>query len=578
MNAETPTPRRDGGYVVAFTALLMLPILAFVGFAVDLGSWYAQASSIQAASDAAALAGVTYLPNFTTARAEALEVASRNGFTNGVDGVTVTVERVGNAQIRVDIHDPEIEQFFTTLFTDDVEIERGGTAEYITPVPMGSPRNYLGANTLPAGTNADDNFWLSASGYCARREMGDRITAFSDANGSTFQNCTPPTSSTVANSEYSADGYFYVIELDDGDDIGSEAWPYTPRVDLYDAAHCEGATSGGTNMGTDAGDSGTNDISSNSGHQASGERRYRFTLRDNDSQDPRTASILTQVTLGPTTNCAPNGGNSWVEGWRALSSISGATEGKYYLQVQPLQPTDRTGTDAQEGQNQFAVRVWNTGWGSAWSCTSEAAEAVSNAPVRLNGDGTNRCPAVYGLSHLGIYANVSSTNPVFYLASVGNQYAGRTMQVEMFDPAEGALGIEILDPNGDPVEFEWEFGCQDGSFNDGASCPGENNPITPPGRGPATNDYLDVCVTPTASPACTVGTGSRPYGSRNSQNGTYSDRLVRLSFELPTLAENPTWYGGDTWFKVRYTVGSSGVGDRTTWSVNVLGDPVRLVE
>ena len=45
------------------SALLMLPLLAFAGFAVDIGYWYTHANRMQRAADAAALAGVVWMPN-----------------------------------------------------------------------------------------------------------------------------------------------------------------------------------------------------------------------------------------------------------------------------------------------------------------------------------------------------------------------------------------------------------------------------------------------------------------------------------------------------------------------------------
>ncbi|MCB1250955.1 MAG: hypothetical protein KDB36_16180, partial [Acidimicrobiales bacterium] len=46
---------RERGYILALTALMILPILAFTSYAVDLGAWYARAAKIQAATDAASL-------------------------------------------------------------------------------------------------------------------------------------------------------------------------------------------------------------------------------------------------------------------------------------------------------------------------------------------------------------------------------------------------------------------------------------------------------------------------------------------------------------------------------------------
>src|SRR5690606_5714631 len=91
------------------------------------------------------------------------------------------------------------------------------------------------------------------------------------------------------------------------------------------------------------------------------------------------------------------------------------------------------------------------------------------------------------------------------------------------------------------------------------------------GCGPGTSSALDLIGN--------VVSGSprnpQPAAHRASAS-KYSDRLLVLSVDLP---ENiATAYGGSTWWRIRYTVGSGSPTDRTPWSVQVRGDPVRLVE
>ncbi len=546
--------------------------MAFTGFAVDLGSWTARAAEIQATSDAASLSGVTYMPNVSQARQEARRVAAMNGFTHGVDGVTVDVQEIGNAQLEVTITDGDVEQFFTSLFTNTVTIKRSAVAEYIKPVPMGSPRNYLGTNQLLSG-QARENFWLAVQGYCSRREHGDRITPFTDSNGgpsdsaTDFQGCDPDpdppnpidpdawvwdgTSEVIPNAEWRDWGYVYAIELDDGDDVGGETWPYNPRVDMYDATHC---------MSGDPASRSPSDTGAESGAA----RQYLFTLRSNDSLDPLSTTVIQQTTVGPA-NC------DYYDGyWRSFGTLrtaagGNATEGIYYMQIQPIVPSDKT---EQEGNNLMAMRAIDPGAGT-WHCTSDATTASADVSLRTD------CPKVYGLTHLGVYANVSD-DPSFYLASVQPHHAGREMTVELWDTAEGAEGIEILDPSGNPVSFTWEIACQDGTYQseEGACTTNERAPYG--GYGPTTASYLDVSGSWGAT-ATTPQCRYRPWACRTGQPGKYSDRLIRLRFDLPTLAVNPTWYGGNTWFKIRYSVSAS-VGDRTTWSVSIAGDPVRLIE
>ncbi|MEZ5144369.1 MAG: pilus assembly protein TadG-related protein [Acidimicrobiales bacterium] len=541
----------DGGYVLALTALLMLPLLAFTGYAVDLGAWYARAGQIQRAADASALAGARYMPNFGRAEPAAREVATKNGFTdNPAAGISVQVQAVAAnpSQLKVVIQDDRVGQYFSKLFRSNVTISRPATAELIRPIPMGSPRNFLGTgDRIAASTGVRDNYWLSVSGYCARREMGDRMTPRSDANGGdssggVFQGCVPGVNGVVANPEYTADGYFYAIEFSGA---GSGSW-YTQ---LYDAPHCqfEGST---------AGDSGAENSTS--------ARRYTYILRDKDRpDDPTQARILYQQTVSPA-SCSTMAGR-WVNFGPAFSGSQVSTPGTYYLQIKPVVPTSTgPGNNQQEGQNQFGLRVNNAGstGDSFYRCSADRSVDVPGAPYSAS------CPQVYGLTHLGVYANLVGTRPSFFLASIEPQYNNHTLEVELFDPAEGALGIELLDPNGTPVTFTWEIACADGAYQSetGQACTtGENAPQG--GYGPGTTNYKDV--------SGTVSNAQRTWGSRNIQNGKYSDRLLRLKYKLP--ADIAAAYGGNTWWKIRYTVASSGLGDRTTWSVIVKGDPVRLV-
>ena len=72
--------RRDGGYVLAKFALLLVPLLLMTGLSVDVGYWYNRASDIQKAADAAALAGVVWMPGDpASARAAAVATLHKNG-------------------------------------------------------------------------------------------------------------------------------------------------------------------------------------------------------------------------------------------------------------------------------------------------------------------------------------------------------------------------------------------------------------------------------------------------------------------------------------------------------------------
>ena len=57
----------EQGFILATTAMLFIVLLAFAGFTVDVGAWYARGAELQRVADAAALAGVVWMPDLTKA-------------------------------------------------------------------------------------------------------------------------------------------------------------------------------------------------------------------------------------------------------------------------------------------------------------------------------------------------------------------------------------------------------------------------------------------------------------------------------------------------------------------------------
>ena len=198
----------ERGYVLIMSALLMLPLLAFAGFAVDIGYWYTHANRMQRAADAAALAGVVWMPNDEKAETIALETAKANGYDDAAANIEVRVTPVGNRRLQVYIHDTDVDMFLSSIFIDQVDIERQALAEYVQAIPMGSPDNTLGND--PDRWNitgySRPYYWLNTSGPDGRKANGDRHTAgVCDA----YSGCSGTT-----NLEYSDDGYFYRLNVD----------------------------------------------------------------------------------------------------------------------------------------------------------------------------------------------------------------------------------------------------------------------------------------------------------------------------------------------------------------------------
>jgi hypothetical protein len=149
-----PRERRDAthprGQVLIIFAFLLTILLGMAAFVVDLAWIWSNQLQVQRAADAGALAGVVHLPadppgGIAAARAE----AKKNGYEHMVDAqIAASPDPNFSRRMIVTIEAP-VETFFMGLFGfDQVTVTRTARAEYILPVPMGSPQNYLGVGRL----------------------------------------------------------------------------------------------------------------------------------------------------------------------------------------------------------------------------------------------------------------------------------------------------------------------------------------------------------------------------------------------------------------------------------------------
>lgn len=135
------------GQIIPIFALSLLVFVGMVALVVDVSWYWANNLRIQRAADAAALAGVVHLPGdvptaITVAKAE----ATKNGYTDGVGGVTVNPyqDPTNPRRLKVEITAP-VGTFFMRVFgISSIPAKRAAKAEFILPVPMGSPENYYG--------------------------------------------------------------------------------------------------------------------------------------------------------------------------------------------------------------------------------------------------------------------------------------------------------------------------------------------------------------------------------------------------------------------------------------------------
>jgi hypothetical protein len=486
--------RGQRGYVMVLFALLLIPILLITGLAVDVGSWYNKTTDIQKASDAAALAGVVWLPDLVKAEAAARTAATRNGYTDGVNDVTVQVSQIGDRRLRVTITDNTVGSFFyQNLGGRQIKLGRKASAEYVLPVPLGSPENRLG-NDPTASPAYTPNLWGSISAPYTKKEDGDPFST-------KCSNTTSGTGCTQSNTEYRNWGYIYVI------DVPASEINKNLTVQVYDAGHY--ARANFANFET--ADYGTVNTEF---------ELYRPDDTPLNSLDGLTAtnSLKGKCTSGPGEfyAAANEPTNTYKNVWKTLCTVKADEAGQWLLQVKSSNIPGVV--DAGTGFNQYSLK------------------ATLSGTVQ---------PALFSYGDLSLFNNLPNLSgtftSTFYLAKIDQIHAGKTLQVSMFDPGDGASGtyyVNILGPGG--VTTACGYGVRGAVATNAAIC--RINSRTSGGAQPYQGQWLDVTI------------------------------------KVPTTYTCST----DCWWKVKYEFVSVAAGsspyDRTVWAARVIGDPVHLIE
>src|SRR6202171_132221 len=194
--------REQRGQTLVVVALMVVVLLGFTGLVTDVAWYEVNLMRIQRAAAAAALAGVVYLPtNVPGAQTAAGQESSKNGFANGVGGVTVSAvpEAVKHRILNLTVSSP-IRSWFSRLFgINQFSATRNARAEFVLPVPMGSPQDYYGINVLcrnsdtppncpqgasatGAGSLAPLGFFGGVEGRGGNRENGDAYSPYYNPN------------------------------------------------------------------------------------------------------------------------------------------------------------------------------------------------------------------------------------------------------------------------------------------------------------------------------------------------------------------------------------------------------------
>ncbi len=524
-SSEDTNDGREAGYAIVLVALLAVPLLTAVGLAVDVGSWYLRASRMQAAADAAALAGVVYQPDFAIAKSHALDEAKSNGFEHGVDGVTVTVSDVAGERLQVIIHDPEVSMFFSHLVLDEMTLTRSAVAEYLKPIPLGSESNVLGntGNSNPG----DPNFWVAINGPFSKYESGDPFSTqcLTVPDPPAGQMAVGDDCDGTTNPQYRTDGYWFAVDVHP-DDVGNEI-----RLWAYDIAFYER-----NNPITETGDHYKRfNPSSHSPIDIPYPLATEVIVHTQDGtpldyQD--NPVVCTNVdTLFEGEDALPGTGPGTFENaWALLNAgctFTADNPGIYPIQV--ISHNDLGNGFAGDGTNAFSLAA------TLGSCPNPLVSTCSH-------------PRVYALGDMSLYFN-STGNSTFQLAEIRNDRAGETFIFRAFDLGDGNSGSQTFNITIEP----------------------------PPGESLPSCDYRVIDESSGTPVVTSTGTAVNCTIETNPANGDPHFNGLWLEIEVPIDpnydCENAP---ANCWWAVDYDTGGE-VRDFATFQIFSEQDPVHLV-
>ncbi len=189
------TAGRSRGQVVVLFAGSALLFTLLCAAVVDVSWYWTNNLRMQRAADAAALAGVVFLPGNVgnAAYNAALAEATKNGYTDGQNGVTVVPLQDPNNDRRlvVTIRGPVGTFFSRIVGINSWPAQRVARADFILPVPMGSPQNYFGVGTLRGTTNVPNTTHTQATGG------GSGFDVATSAPGTAVWTTNPTTGNTL---------------------------------------------------------------------------------------------------------------------------------------------------------------------------------------------------------------------------------------------------------------------------------------------------------------------------------------------------------------------------------------------
>jgi Flp pilus assembly protein TadG len=571
--------RDDSGFIAVATAIIVPVLLALSAFTVDVGNWYYHAESVQRAADAAALAGVTYLPgDLAAAKKQAIATAAANGYANSAT-VTVDPEPVsGNPnQLQVTITEIVDNSFGKLMGVSTETIRRTAIANYQAPLPLGSPCNEFGDGpepklnaTNPRSSNCSNAgaFWANVGSPKASKSYGD---AYQDGDCASSASGTDNCSGT--NSDYSTNGYFYSIKVT-APVTNLTIQAFDPNF-VYVGDLCDSNFGSGTSAAVNAKNqynysAGTSAATAKylednqlyapgqNGAYCTGDMLY--TQQSNQPPDTTytvRAPSATANPWDPTTNPIIGGCTQTYKGfsgdlYTALNQYAQTNGAVTYAAGKPVAAA--TGTNGYQDAVAKSFRQWST------LCTIPGTIAAgtyyiqvqSNAPGdNTNGDGHNRFAmrafgsgpsdnaniAISGFTDMAMYADLPSAHTSFYLTQITPGAAGQILQIRLFDIGDSSQPgtVRVIPP-------------LDSGLTTFSGCVG---------AGP-TSGALTNCSIPA--------------------NSSYNGKWETISVPIPSNYTCNYQSAVGCWITLSYDYGAGQPSDTTSWQASLEGTPVRLTK
>jgi Flp pilus assembly protein TadG len=553
--------RQNGQILVIFVGGL-IALIGIVAVVVDVSWYWANTLRVQRAADAAALAGAVYLPgNVSNAYAYAAIEATKNGYTTGGGTTVVPLQDTANGgtdprQLDVTISAP-VQTFFMRVFgINSITATRTSKAIYVQPVPMGSPENYYGVYclTTPSDSNCDSTtavpdasgsgtltskgFWGALQSSGDEHNEGDAFTPYNDP--------LDPGSNTAGgtNPDYDSVPYNYQVVVPSNGG----------KVYIFDPTFCP--VGGGYGVGDHYNADNSRQYGGTSGKYYSVSTYYTlyntngttFTTAD-DTQVAASGSLFQREfqldnsgTYGTVTSTGLTVGATSTDGITAVDcgagKIASSTVGGYWHNKWwPLATGLAAGT--------YRIQIQSAAVGAVnWKAQAENAWSIEVT------DGSGSSPQVHGLGRMAGYNILGSGYQRMYLAQIDQTAAGKTIEIDLFDPGDvsGNAYLRVLSPDGNAYNY-------------------------------ATFDYsTDANCVSGNSDSCS-GTSRTVIQTAKSGSSSFNNTWVKIQIPLPsTYGATGLTPSGETqpgWWKIEYQV--AGGDDTTTWEVNVLGNPVHLV-